>query len=70
MVVVDSPPLLGTDDARTLAGAADGVLLVVSARSNPSEVNEAILALESLRAPLMGLVANRLKESKNVYYYN
>ncbi|MFL5966865.1 MAG: polysaccharide biosynthesis tyrosine autokinase [Gaiellaceae bacterium] len=70
VVVVDSPPLLGTDDARTLAAAADGVLLVVSARSNPSEVNEAILALESLRAPLMGLVANRLKESKNVYYYN
>jgi Mrp family chromosome partitioning ATPase len=70
-VVVDSPPLLGTEDARTLALAAKGILLVVSGGAATSSVNEAVLSLEALRAPLLGVIANRFHEvggSYNYYY--
>jgi succinoglycan biosynthesis transport protein ExoP len=69
LIVVDTPPLLGTDDARALAPVAEGVLLVVSAGSDANPVSEAILAVESLKTPLLGIIGNRLKESKSAYYY-
>lgn len=69
VVVVDTPPLLGTDNARTLLTMAKGVILVVAAGAKADEVNEAVLAVESLRAPLLGVVANRLRESGSQYYY-
>jgi len=69
VIVVDAPPLLGTDDARVIAPLAAGVILVVSAGSVANPVNEAVLAIESLKAPLLGIVGNRLKESRSLYYY-
>ena len=69
LVLVDTPPLLSTDDPRTLATMAKGILLVVSAGATNSSVNEAILAVEALNAPLMGIVGNRFKESGTPYYY-
>ncbi|MBA3383449.1 MAG: AAA family ATPase [Actinobacteria bacterium] len=68
IVVIDSPPLLGTDDTRALAPIADGVLIVVAAGSVASPVNEAILAVESLKAPLLGIIGNRIKEARSLYY--
>jgi polysaccharide biosynthesis transport protein len=68
VVVVDTPPLLGTDDARTLATMAKGILLVVSANSNATTLNDAILAVEALKAPLLGIVGNRFRESSLAYY--
>jgi hypothetical protein len=32
-------------------------------------VNEAVVAIEALQAPLMGIVANRFKEASVPYYY-
>jgi capsular exopolysaccharide synthesis family protein len=69
VIIVDTPPLLGTDDARVIAPLAEGVLLVVSAGSVANPVNEAVLAIEALKAPLLGIVGNRLKESRSTYYY-
>lgn len=71
-VVVDSPPLLGTDDARTLATLADGVLLVVSAGTMAHPISEAVLALHTLRARIVGVVANRVREAgaAATYYYS
>jgi polysaccharide biosynthesis transport protein len=70
-VVVDTAPLLGTDDARTITTTLGdhGVLLVVSAGSAADLVNEAVLAIEALKAPLLGIVGNRLKEGRRAYYY-
>ncbi|MGH3102748.1 MAG: polysaccharide biosynthesis tyrosine autokinase [Gaiellaceae bacterium] len=68
VIVVDTPPLLATDDARTVAAAAQGTLLVVSAGSAASSVNEAVLTVETLNVPLLGVVGNRLQESKSSYY--
>jgi capsular exopolysaccharide synthesis family protein len=69
IVVVDTPPVLATDDARTLATMAKGILLVVSAGTLTSAVNESVLAVEALNAPLMGIVGNRFKDSRTPYYY-
>lgn len=69
VVVVDTPPLLGTDEARPLLSMAKGVLLVVTAGARADEVNEAVLAVEALHAPLLGIVGNRLRESRSAYYY-
>ena len=70
-VVIDTPPLLGTDDTRAVVtNATDhAVLLVVAAGSAATSVNEAVLALESLHAPMLGVIGNRLNESKAAYYY-
>jgi succinoglycan biosynthesis transport protein ExoP len=69
LIVVDTPPILSTDDPRTLATMAKGILLVVSAGSTMSSVNDAIVAVEALNAPLIGIVGNRFKESGPAYYY-
>jgi len=69
LVVIDTPPLLSTDDARTIATMAKGILLVVTRGTLVRSVNEAIVAIEALQAPLMGIVANRFKESSVPYYY-
>jgi capsular exopolysaccharide synthesis family protein len=69
LIVVDTPPLLSADDPRTLATMAKGILLVVSAGSTMSSVNDAIVAVEALNAPLLGIVGNRFKEFGPAYYY-
>jgi succinoglycan biosynthesis transport protein ExoP len=69
LVLIDTPPLLSTDDARTMATVAKGILLVVTRGTLARSVNEAVLAIEALQAPLMGIVANRFKESSVPYYY-
>ena len=69
LVLVDTPPLLSTDDPRTLATMAKGILLVVSAGSTTNSVIEAIHAVEALNAPLMGIIGNRFKESGTSNYY-
>jgi tyrosine-protein kinase len=69
LVLVDTPPLLSTDDARTMATMAKGILLVVSRGTLARSMSEAVIAIEALQAPLMGIVANRFKESSVPYYY-
>lgn len=69
VVVVDTPPLLATDDPRTLATMAKGIIVVVTAGSTAASVNEAVMAVESLNAPLLGIVGNRFKETGTVDYY-
>jgi polysaccharide biosynthesis transport protein len=69
LVLIDTPPLLSTDDARTMATMAKGILLVVTRGTLARSLNEAVLAIEALQAPLMGIVANRFKESSAPYYY-
>ena len=69
MIVVDTPPLLGVADARGLAASASGVLLVIAARQMADAVNEAVLALETVKAPVVGIVGNKLSESPRAYAY-
>lgn len=62
--VIDTPALLGTDEALTMATVVDGVVLVVPVGSVTRPVNESVLALEDLKAPVLGGVGNRLRRSE------
>lgn len=68
LVIVDTPPLLRTEDARSIALHAKGILLVVSAGTDPDDVNESVLLIETVKGPLLGIVGNRFKESTLPYY--
>lgn len=69
ITVIDTPPLLGPDDARSVAAAAQGVLLVVGAGSPVSQISEAVDVLDALGVPVLGVVGNRFKGSSVSAYY-
>jgi Mrp family chromosome partitioning ATPase len=59
VVIVDSPPVLTTSDARALSLTADGTILVVRAgRTEPDAALRAKSLLESDGAHLLGVVLN------------
>lgn len=62
-VIIDGPPLIGTDESRTIATEVGGVILVIRAGEMAGPVNEAVLALEDLKAPVIGTVANRMRRA-------
>lgn len=69
LIVIDTPPLIGTDEGRTIATLADGLLLVVRAGSQSGAAGEAALALEALKVPVLGAVGNQLARSEIGQYY-
>jgi capsular exopolysaccharide synthesis family protein len=69
-IIVDSPPLLATDDAACLAPKVDGVMMVV--RGSYTSARMARRALDCLRhrnARVLGLVFNRAISSAYEYQY-
>lgn len=64
VVVLDCPPLLSTDDARTLAAVADATLLVVSSGTESRLLAEAAAGLDALRVRVVGVVLNRVRPSR------
>jgi non-specific protein-tyrosine kinase len=70
-VIVDSPPALSVTDALILAQNVDGVLLVVEAgKTRRSALTSLVAALESVKAPILGVVLNRVTTSQSVYYHD
>jgi Mrp family chromosome partitioning ATPase len=70
LIIVDTPPLHGTDEGRTIATLADGVLFVVRAGGMTGPINEGVLALEDLKVRVLGAVGNALPRSQiGPYYY-
>ncbi|HZQ28004.1 MAG TPA: CpsD/CapB family tyrosine-protein kinase [Acidimicrobiales bacterium] len=67
VIVVDAPPILGTDDARTLAAMCDGVVMVVGVGTHAEPVSEAASALDALGVRVLGVVANRSREPAGTY---
>ncbi len=71
-VIFDSPPVEIVSDALVLASLVDGVVLVGHAdRSRRDYVASAIAALQSVNAPLLGMVLSRTSQrgSGHGYYY-
>ena len=63
-VIVDSAPILPVSDSVALAGAVDGVLVVVHAgRITTDEVVETVERLDRISAPILGLVLNQANQS-------
>lgn len=59
LVVLDTPALLSTDEARTLAAAADDVLLVCGLGGSTADLEESVAALKMIGANVVGVVINR-----------
>lgn len=58
-VLIDTPPLLPFADARIVAAQSDGVLLVVGAgKVKRRQAEQALKALQQVRANLLGTVVN------------
>jgi capsular exopolysaccharide synthesis family protein len=70
LVVIDSPPLTIVADTLRLAKIVNGVIVVGRVNQTTREEAQALKAqLESLRAPVLGVVANRTSRGKGSYGY-
>lgn len=66
-IIIDTPPVVPIADARTIADLADGVLLVVNARSTPAHLSKRA-SQEFRRESLLGVLLNRTSEPSATYY--
>jgi len=71
LVIFDTPPMIGLADARLLAARADGMFVVVGlGRTNRSALAQVLDELRISRAPILGIVANGVKNyTTNSYHY-
>lgn len=71
VVLIDSPPVLGSPDATVLATASEGTILVVSAgltrREKVEQAKDRLM--EQRRVNLLGLAINRIKPRGTYYDY-
>lgn len=68
VIVVDAPPVLGSDMSATLATFAEAVVFVVSAGSLTTSVRQALTTLETMSVRVLGVVANGFREPNESYY--
>ena len=70
LVVIDTPPLLSVSDAIPLIGRVDGVLIVSRLGATTSDAARRLASeLKGLNAPVLGVVANGLRNRAQSYYY-
>jgi len=72
-IIIDSPPLLATDDAASLAPQADGVLMIVRASHTSARLaRRALDLLRQRQTHVLGLVLNRALSSayEDRYYHH
>lgn len=68
-VFVDAPPLGLVSDGEKIGNMCDGAILCVRSASTPKGiVKESVRQLERAGCPLLGIVLNRVSESKGGYY--
>ena len=66
LVIYDTPHLVGIADANFLADNTDGVLMVVAlGQTKLSEAMQVLDGLNSLRLPILGVVANQVEKNIN-----
>lgn len=68
-VIVDGPPMLGADESHTIGSMTDAVALVVPNGATEDSVEEAILALKSSGANILGIIGNRLNSPRSYSSY-
>lgn len=72
-IIFDSSPALAVTDPLILSTLADSVLLIINAKkTRQNELKQVVKRLHEVDANLLGVVMNRLPQSKKVYfqYYN
>jgi non-specific protein-tyrosine kinase len=71
IILFDSPPLLAVADSALLARVCDATLMVVQAETTRGDVlRRAKEQLDQSGAKLVGVVINRVSNSRDGYYYN
>ena len=66
LVIYDTPHLVGIADTNFLADNTDGILMVVAlGKTKLSEVMQVLNGLNSLRLPILGVVANQVEKNIN-----
>ncbi|SNX55045.1 CpsD/CapB family tyrosine-protein kinase [Thermoanaerobacterium sp. RBIITD] len=69
-ILLDAPPVLLVTDPTVLAPIVDGVILVVQANKTEIDVTKrAKEILTNLKANILGVVLNKVKEHNKGYYY-
>lgn len=70
IVLIDAPPVNSVADASIISAYTDGIILVVAAGETRREaVKVAKQQLIRVKAKILGVVLNKLKESDSGYYY-
>lgn len=70
LVILDSAPLLTVADSSILAGLVDGIVLVVGSTSlRRHDAEQTLLVLQSVGAPVLGVVINQVEKLKHYYGY-
>lgn len=71
LIIIDSPPVLVVSDVLALARSVDGILLVVSASTSRSAVEQARMQLAQVHAKVIGAVLNSVDQSNfDAYTYH
>jgi tyrosine-protein kinase len=70
-VIVDAAPVLTVSDGAIVAAAVDGTIVIVrTGRTRREELRRAVVALTSVNATVLGLVANMVpRRRRSAYYY-
>jgi non-specific protein-tyrosine kinase len=69
-VIFDAPPVLALTDAAVLATKVDGTILVLRAgKTSRDDAREAKEQLQKVRANLLGVVLNDVKQGNAKYRY-
>lgn len=69
-IIFDTPPILVVTDSQIMANKCDGTVMVVASRkTRKDKALKAKKLLDMTKAPLLGVVLNRVKDTKNNYYY-
>ncbi len=70
LVIVDSPPLLGFAEPLQIAAVVDGVVVIALAgHTNRNAVGSVISSLKRLKANVIGVALNEVREEMNDRYY-
>ena len=70
-LLLDSPPVLSVADASILAQRVDGVVVVAEmGRTRAGAFKDVTEALEGVRARLLGVVLNKVREGRSGYYHH
>ena len=69
-IVIDTPPVLATDDTLSMAPSLDGLIFVVKANQTSLRfVNRSMNLLKQRGAKIFGLVLNQIDTTSAHYYY-
>ena len=70
IVILDAPPILPVTDAVVLAALVDAVVVVAQwAKTSATAVEDAALVLQSVSAPVLGVVLNGVRGTRSRRYY-